>query len=106
MVVNKSQARRRSITNPSGINIRRQNLTFIGFRRLKSEEKTYDIIVIFSPVESGTDFRCQRRPKACVFNHLSPHDALKHDAFYILDNRLYFPRTKGFRSKISMKLVY
>ena len=38
-------------------------------------------------------------------NPLSPHDALKHHFTY-LENRLNFPITKGFRTIISMKLVY
>ena len=40
-----------------------------------------------------------------LINLLSPHDALKHH-FTSLKNRLNFPTTKGFRTKISMKLVY
>ena len=38
-------------------------------------------------------------------NPLSPHDALKHH-FTTLKNTLNFPKTKGFRTKISMKLEY
>ena len=38
------------------------------------------------------------------YNPLCPHDALA--SFYIPENRLNFPTTKGFRTKISMKLVY
>ena len=38
-------------------------------------------------------------------NPLSPHDALKHH-FTSLKNSLNFPTTKGYRTKISMKLVY
>ena len=38
------------------------------------------------------------------FNSLSPHDALKH-RFTSLKT-YFFPTTKGFRTKISMKLVY
>ena len=45
------------------------------------------------------------------FTPLSPNDALKHhfalkQSFHIPENRLNFPTTKGFRTKISMKLVY
>ena len=40
-----------------------------------------------------------------MFNPLSPHDALKHH-FTSQKNRLNFHTTKGFRMKISMKLVY
>ena len=46
--------------------------------------------------------------KHCCPNHLSPHDGIKA-SFYIPENRLNFPTTKvtkGFRTKISMKLVY
>ena len=43
--------------------------------------------------------------KVNYVNPLSPHDALKHD-FYIPEDRLNFPTTKGFRTKMSMKLVY
>ena len=35
-------------------------------------------------------------------NPLNPHDA----SFYIPENRLNFPTTKGFRTKISLKLIY
>ena len=37
-------------------------------------------------------------------NPFSPHDALQA-SFYIAENRLNFPITKGFRMKISSKLV-
>ena len=37
-----------------------------------------------------------------ILNPLSPHDA----SFYILENRLNFPTTKGFGTKIPMKLFY
>ena len=40
-----------------------------------------------------------------VFNPLSPHDALKHH-FISLQTHFNFPKIKGFRTKISMKLVY
>ena len=40
-----------------------------------------------------------------VINLLSPLDALKHD-FTSLKTDLIFPTTRGFRMKISMKLVY
>ena len=36
------------------------------------------------------------------FNPLSPHEA----SFYIPENRLDFPTTKGLKIIISMKLVY
>ena len=39
------------------------------------------------------------------FNPLSPQDALKRH-FTSLKNILNFPTTRGFRTKISMKLVY
>ena len=39
-----------------------------------------------------------------LFNPLSPNDALQHH--FIPEHRLTFPTTKGFRMKLSMKLVY
>ena len=40
-----------------------------------------------------------------MVNHLSPHDALKHN-FISVKTDLISPITKGFRMKISKKLVY
>ena len=40
-----------------------------------------------------------------LLNPLSPHAALKHH-FTSLKKPLHFPRTRGIRMKISMKLVY
>ena len=40
-----------------------------------------------------------------LINPLSPSRCIKA-SFYIPENRLHFPPTKGFRTKISMKLVY
>ena len=57
-------------------------------------------------------YKCVRADKNAIyakfvsrFNPLSPHDALKHP-FYIPENTLNFSTTKGFRMKISTRLIY
>ena len=40
-----------------------------------------------------------------IFNPFKPSRCIKA-SFYITENRLNFPTTRGFRMKISMKLVY
>ena len=59
--------------------------------------------------ESGMEFKrgwlshcIPSRLFPLTLSPLSPHDA----SFYIPENRLNFPITKGFRTKISIQLVY
>ena len=50
------------------------------------------------------DFKAEKTPHF-VLNPLSPPRIIK-SSFYIPENRLNFPTTKGFRMNISSKLVY
>ena len=45
------------------------------------------------------------RPSEAKFNLFKPSRCIKA-SFYIPENRLNFPTTKGFRMKIFMQLVY
>ena len=46
-----------------------------------------------------------KKPSAIVYLPFKPSRCIKA-SFHIPENRLNFPTTKGFRMKISMKLVY
>ena len=67
------------------------------FHHLKLE------IVLAIPASNDEKYNLNNSAEqGLTLNPLSPHDALNHH----FTDRLNFPTNKGFRTKISMKLVY